>query len=115
MGGEDHGRRAIAALQAVGLAESILDERQFAGAGGDAFDGGDRRSRRLHREHQAGAHGNTVEQHGAGAADAVLAAGMGALEAERVAQAVEQSGARLDVNLMHSAVDRQINAHGLSP
>ena len=51
----------------------------------------------LRGEHQAGAHRDAVEQHGAGAADAVLAAGMRALEVELVAQAIEQRGARLDL------------------
>ena len=65
------------------------------------------------REHQAGAHRHAVEQHGAGAADAVLAAGMRALEAEQVAQAIEQRGARLDLELVQRAVDVELNAHGL--
>ena len=65
------------------------------------------------REHQAGAHRDAVEQHGAGAADAVLAAGMGAGEIELVAQAIEQRGARLDLDRVHLAVDVEFNAHGL--
>jgi hypothetical protein len=39
----------------------------------------------LHREEQAGAHRLAVEEHGAGAADAVLAADVGAGQAEVVA------------------------------
>ena len=65
-------------------------------------------------EHQAGAHRDAVEQHGAGAADAVLAAGMRAFETERVAQAIEQSGARLDLERLLAAVDVELNAHGFS-
>ena len=41
---------------------------------GQPFDGADRLALRLHREHQAGAHRLAVDDHRAGAADAVLAA-----------------------------------------
>ena len=57
------------------------------------------------REHQTGAHGHTVEQHGAGAADAVLAAGVRAVQRQRVAQTIEQRGARLDIERACFAVD----------
>ena len=59
----------------------------------------------LHREHQAGAHRLAVDQHGAGAADAVLAADMGAGEPQLVAQAIGQRQARLDVDADLLAVD----------
>ena len=65
----------------------------------------------LHGEHQARAHGRAVDQHGAGAAYAVLAAGMGAGEPELVAQAVEQAGARLDLDRVHAPVDSKLNPH----
>ena len=55
----------------------------------------------LRREHQAGAHGAAVELHGAGAADAVLAADVRAAQAERVAQEVGQQQAVVDV-LVHA-------------
>ena len=60
---------------------SVLDQAQLARRRRDAFDGGDSVAVGLHREHQAGARRLAVEQHGAGAADAVLAAGMRAGEA----------------------------------
>jgi len=65
------------------------DDAQFARRWRDAFDGGDLVAVGLYREHQAGARRLAVEQHGAGAADAVLAAGMRAGETEIVAQAIE--------------------------
>ena len=58
--------------------------RRAAGAG--AFDGVDRRAIGLRRRHQAGADLRAVEQHGAGAAVAGVAADLGAGEAELVAQ-----------------------------
>ena len=111
MGGEDHRRRAIAALHAVGLAECVLNGRELARPGRQALDGGDGVSVGLHREHQAGAHRRAVDQHGAGAADAVLAAGMRAGQQQLVAQAVEQARARLDLDRACFSVDGQFNAH----
>jgi len=44
----------------------------------------------LGREHQAGAHRLAIEQYRAGAANPVLAPGMGAVQAKRVAKTIEQ-------------------------
>ena len=74
--------RAEAALEAVALLEGRLDRVEPAGAG-EALDGVDREPVGLHREHQAGAHGLAVELHGAGAADALLAADVRAGQARR--------------------------------
>ena len=54
---------------------------------------------------QAGAHGAAVELHGAGAADAVLAADVRAAQAERVAQEVGQQQPVVDVLAHAAAVD----------
>ena len=62
---------------------------------------------RLHREHQAGAHRLAVEDDGAGAADAVLAADMRAGLAAVVADRIDQRLARLDADVVLAAVDRQ--------
>ena len=75
--------------------------------GRDALDGQDLVAVRLHRQHQAGARGAAVEQDGAGAADAVLAAEMRAGEAELVAQEIGERQAHLDLVLVALAVDRQ--------
>ncbi len=96
--GQDHRRRAVAALHAVRLAERILHGRELARPGRHALDGGDGVAVGLHREHQAGAHRRAVDQHGAGAAHAVLAAGMRAGEPQPLAQAIEQARARLDLD-----------------
>ena len=60
---------------------------------------------RLHGEHQAGAHRLVVDDHGAGAAHAVLAADMGAGLPAIVADGVDQRFARLDADRVIAAVD----------
>ena len=64
----------------------------------------------LHREHEAGAHRRAVHQHGAGAADAVLAADVGAREPEVLAQEVAEEPARLHepvaLHAVHGERDR---------
>ena len=48
------------------------------------------------RKRQAGQHAPSVDQHGAGAALAVVAAFLGAGQAEMLAQRVEQRGADIE-------------------
>ena len=79
----------------------------MSGDGRDALDGQDLVAVRLHREHQARARRVAVEQDGAGAADAVLAAQMRAGEAELVAQEIGERPAYLDLFLVALAVDGQ--------
>ena len=93
--------RAEAALEAV-----VLGER--AAARGAACRPGWPATRpcvtvgavELRGEHQARAGGLAVDQHGARAADALLAAGVGAGEGQLVAQEVEQQRARLDEHVV---------------
>ena len=61
-------------------AHGLLDRMQFAVADRKPLDGGERMPVGLHCEHQAGTNRHAVEQDGAGAANAVLAADMGAGE-----------------------------------
>ena len=107
MRGQDHAGRAIAALQAVGFAERILEHAEFARRRREAFDGRDLVAVGLHREHQAGPHRLAIEQHRAGAADAVLAAGMGADQEQILAHGVEQRLARFDVDVARATVHLQ--------
>ena len=72
---------------------------------GQALDGADLLAVGLHREHQAGAHRLAVDDHGAGAADAVLAADMGAGLAAILADGVGQGAPRLDRDRVLVAVD----------
>ena len=66
------------------------------------------RPSRLHGEHQARAHRLAVDQHRAGAADAVLAADLGAGQPELVAQEVGQQRPRLDLDVVGAAVDLEL-------
>ena len=61
-------------------------------------------------QRQAGQHAPAVDQHGAGAALAVVAALLGAGQAEVLAQRVEQRGADIERNAMLAAVDPQRKA-----
>src|SRR5271169_5348766 len=103
--GQHHAGRAITALQAVHFAERVLDDAELAGSGRDAFDRRDLVTVSLHGKHQAGARRFAVEQNRAGAADAVLAAGMRAGETEILAQTIEQGLPRLDIGAAALAVD----------
>ena len=69
-------RRAEAALQAVIVAESTPAAATDASGGAQALDGANVRAFDLHCKRNAGAGRRTVDLHGAGAADAVLAADM---------------------------------------
>jgi hypothetical protein len=104
MGRGDEARRAEATLQGVVLAEGLLQRRQIVIVG-QAFDRDDLRTFRLHGEDQAGAHRGTIHQHGAGAANAMLAADVGAGQPQLVAQAIDQRHARLDLDADLLAVD----------
>ena len=65
----------------------------------EAFDGGDAGAVAGHGIGDAGARRHAVEQQRAGAANAVLAAEMGAGQIEVVAQEIGEMGARLDGGL----------------
>src|SRR5205085_9125897 len=105
--GGQYSRRAEAALQTVILVERLLQRMEFVGRRRDSLDGEQIVAIGLLREHQAGARGSSIEQDGAGAADTVLAAEMGAGEAERVAHEIGERPAHLDFCLVSLAVDAQ--------
>ena len=72
---------------------------------GQALDGADGFAGGLHRKHQAGAHRLAVDDHRAGAADAVFAADMGSGLPAFLADRVRQGASRLDANGIVAAVD----------
>ena len=90
------------------LTERLLQRVQPAVAH-QPLDGGDLGAVRLHGEHQAGARGLAVDEDGAGAADAVLAADVGAGQLEILAQEVHQELARLAAALARRAVDGEVD------
>ena len=102
--------RAEAALQGVIVAERGLQRVERAVGGGEQFHGAHVAAFGLHGERQAGALRHAVDQHGAGAAHAVLAADMGAGGAERMAQEVGEQHARLGFGGELSAIERQRDA-----
>src|SRR5437879_11463166 len=103
---------AEAALQRVCLAEGALQRVELVRAARrEALDRRERCAVRLHRKHQTGAHRLAVEQHGAGAAHAVLAADVGAGEPQVLAQEVAQEEPRLDVAPVLDPVDGHVDRH----
>src|SRR5436305_325183 len=74
-GAHDDAGRAVAALEPVLGPEGLLDRMQPL-SGRDALDGRDLPAVDLNRQHETGANRRAVEEHGAGAAHAVLAPDM---------------------------------------
>src|SRR5207248_5804201 len=103
--GDEHSRRAVAALQAVRLAEAVLQNAHRAVGFRETLDGGDAVAVRLHRVHEAGPYGFPVEHHRARAADAVLAADVRSGEAKVFAQPVDQRQPRRHLGRSRLAVD----------
>src|SRR6266496_2785426 len=102
--GDQHSRSAVAALQAVRLAEAVLQHAHRAVGPRQAFDGGHAVPVRLHCIHKAGPDRLAVEHHRARAADAVLAADVSAGKAQLLPQPVDEREARRDTRLAALAV-----------
>ena len=77
--------------------EGLLERVQRAVGAGEALDGPDRAAVCLDGEHEAGPHRLVVEQDGAAAAHAVLAADVRPGQAEVVPEEVGEQPARLDL------------------
>jgi len=109
LGGQQHGRRAEAALD-----RTVGDERRLEGVQrvrrAEALDGQHLAACDLTHGRQARAHGQTIEQDGACAALAlVVAALLRAGEAQRTAQHVEQGRGRVDCDADGAEVDGERN------
>jgi hypothetical protein len=102
-------RGAEAALEAVMLVERLLQRMQLVCRRRDALDGENVVTICLHRQQQAGARREPVQKNGAGAANTVLTAEMGAGEPELMAQEVGERQAHLDLLLMMLPVNGQRN------
>ena len=87
----EESRCAESTLECVALPHRLLDEPQFITVA-QRLDGLDVRSLRLHRQHQAGPDGLTVDRHRARTTHTVLAAEMRAGEPEVIAQQLSQAG-----------------------
>ena len=75
------------------------------------LDGGDLGAVMHHGQSQAGVDALAVEQDGAGAALAVVAALLGARQLQVFAQGVEQGGARVEFQAVALAVDVEADFH----
>jgi hypothetical protein len=93
--GQQHARRAEAALERIALVELVLKRRELA-VFGKTFDRVDARACALHREHEAPADDFSVEPNRARAAHAVLAAHVRAGQAELIAQEIHEVQTRRD-------------------
>src|SRR5712691_8726912 len=105
LGSDQHPWSAVAALQAVRLAEAVLQHAHRTVGLRETLDGGDTVAVRLHRVHEARPYRLPVEHHRARAAYAVLAADVRAGEAKVFAQPVHQRQARRHLGRSPLAVD----------
>ena len=85
---------AEAALHGVMPPEGLLEDAELA-LSDETFDRAHRRAVALDRELRAAAYGPSVDHHGAGAAHAVLAADVRAVQAQFVTQEIREQPARL--------------------
>src|SRR6267378_2123362 len=114
LGGDQHPWSAVAALQAVRLAEAVLQDAQRSVGFGETLDGGDAVAVRLHGIHEAGTHRLAVEHHRARSADTVLAADVRPGKEQFFTQPVHQRQARRHLGRSRLAVDLDRNgAKGL--
>src|SRR5207237_9663326 len=106
--GDDHPRRADAALRPAAIEEALLHRRQLA-ASGDAFHCQHRRALDLADGDETGIDQLAVDQHRAGAALALAAAFFRAGEAEIFAQDVEQTFQRRRLETARDPVDGEFH------
>ena len=103
----DHARRAVAALQGVGLREGLL-HRMEAAVLLQAFDGGDGLAADGTHARLARATGDAVQQDRAGAALPLAAAVLGPGEVQLVAQHAQQGPLGIGIHVTGDAVDDQL-------
>ena len=106
-----HAGRAEAALQAVVLAERLLDDAHRAVVGDEALGGGHRAAVGLDGEHRAGLDRLAVEQHRAGTAGRGVAADVRGAQVEGLPQVVDEQQPRLDLVAAGDSVDRELDLH----
>src|SRR5262249_20047252 len=104
LGGEQHARRTIAALQRVAGLERRLQVSDLAEIR-HALDGLDACAVALNGKHETAAHDDAIDAHRTGAADAMLAADVAAGEAQLLAQEIDQCLARIDALAHLLAID----------
>jgi hypothetical protein len=95
--GHDLAGGAVAALIGIVVHEGLLHRVQAAVRARDPFDSGDPLPLSLHSEREAGHHAPSIHVDGAGAALAVVAALLGAVQADLLTQGVEERSAGVGV------------------
>src|SRR5581483_1305498 len=108
MRGDEEARRAEAALRAVLLVEGGLDGREARGRA-EALHGRDGGALHVRERQEARAARLPVDEDGAGAAAALLAAGLGAGDPELLAKRGQERGERRAVEVALDAVDGQVH------
>ena len=108
--GHHHARRAEAALRRVLVVERLLDRRQ-ADAVREALERRDLGALDRDERRQAGAPRLAVDEHGAGAAAALLAAGLRRRDVELLAQDAQERGEGVGADLLFDAVDYEVHRH----
>src|SRR5438105_12186066 len=106
----NHARRAEPALQGMMLAERRLQWRESLVVR-EPFDGDHLGALRLYGKHEARAYGSPVDDDGAGAAHAMLAADMRASQPQMMAQAIGERQPRLDLDHDFLSVDFKSHGH----
>src|SRR6266404_3296223 len=103
--------RAVAALQAVGITEGLLNRMELA-VFFETLNGGDLRSVSLHRKHRAGLYRQAIHQHSASAAVCRVATDVRAGKVARLAQELNQQHAWLNLTRTRLAVGADIDTDG---
>src|SRR5437868_8609850 len=106
LGGENHARRAEAALGGEAFHEGPLQGMQHT-PGGKAFERHDRLSGAALGERQTREARLAIDDHGAGAARALVAAGLRAVETKLPAQHRQQSRPAVDEFLLLLSVENE--------
>ncbi len=96
----------------MGLVEGRLKRMQPVGPRGQPFHRRDVMTVRLYSEEETRPYRLAVEQHGAGAADAMFATHVGSGETELMTEKVAQEKARLRQPVLTGAVDCEIDPNG---
>ncbi len=90
--------------------ERFLQHRKPAGRRRQRFDGANVGAVGLHGQRKTRARGNAVDLDRAGAADAMLAADMGAGQRQVMAQDIAEQGAWFGFRLHHASIDGEADA-----
>ena len=109
MRGDQHAWCAVAALQSVRLAETVLQHAHRSIGIAEPFDGRDLLAIDLRREDKTGTNRFAIEEHAACTANAVLAADVRTGQTQFVTQKIDERRARSRDACSRDAVDFQRN------